>query len=45
MEQRAFGRLVLVGTHVVQSLMQFAPKNLEEWGDDDEEPESWGTSD
>uniref|UniRef100_A0A8C7I1A3 Fer-1-like protein 4 n=1 Tax=Oncorhynchus kisutch TaxID=8019 RepID=A0A8C7I1A3_ONCKI len=43
MEQRAFGRLVLVGTHVVQSLMQFAPKNLEEWGDDEEEPESWGT--
>ncbi|XP_071016401.1 fer-1-like protein 4 [Oncorhynchus clarkii lewisi] len=41
MEQRAFGRLVLVGTHVVQSLMQFAPKNLEEWGDDEEEPESW----
>uniref|UniRef100_A0A674C754 Fer-1-like protein 4 n=1 Tax=Salmo trutta TaxID=8032 RepID=A0A674C754_SALTR len=43
MEQRAFGRLVLVGTHVVQSLMQFAPKNLEEWRDDEEEPERWGT--
>ncbi|KAJ7998679.1 hypothetical protein DPEC_G00207380 [Dallia pectoralis] len=39
MEQRAFGRLVLVGSHMVQNLMQFAPKNLEEWKDDDEEPE------
>uniref|UniRef100_A0AAY4DVH4 C2 domain-containing protein n=1 Tax=Denticeps clupeoides TaxID=299321 RepID=A0AAY4DVH4_9TELE len=40
MEQRAFGRLVLVGTHVVQSLMHFAPKDLEEWNDDEEgEPE------
>uniref|UniRef100_A0A4W4DYS2 C2 domain-containing protein n=1 Tax=Electrophorus electricus TaxID=8005 RepID=A0A4W4DYS2_ELEEL len=37
MEQRAFGRLVLVGTHVVQSLMHFAPKDLEEWKDEDEE--------
>ncbi|XP_045079897.1 fer-1-like protein 4 [Coregonus clupeaformis] len=41
MEQRAFGRLVLVGTHMVQSLMQFAPTNLEEWRDDEEEPEPW----
>ncbi|XP_076863627.1 fer-1-like protein 4 [Brachyhypopomus gauderio] len=40
MEQRAFGRVVLVGTHVVQSLMHFAPKDLEEWKDgDEEEPE------
>ncbi|KAI1891064.1 hypothetical protein AGOR_G00160050 [Albula goreensis] len=40
MEQRAFGRLVLVGTHVVQSLMHFAPKDLDEWKEDDEdEPE------
>uniref|UniRef100_A0A3P8YYU0 C2 domain-containing protein n=1 Tax=Esox lucius TaxID=8010 RepID=A0A3P8YYU0_ESOLU len=39
MEQRAFGRLVLVGTHMVQNLMHFAPKNLEEWKDDDDEPE------
>ncbi|XP_030632044.1 LOW QUALITY PROTEIN: fer-1-like protein 4 [Chanos chanos] len=39
MEQRAFGRLVLVGTHVVQNLMQFAPKDLEEWKEEEEEPE------
>ncbi|KAJ8412157.1 hypothetical protein AAFF_G00144240 [Aldrovandia affinis] len=40
LEQRAFGRLVLVGTHVVQSLMQFAPKDLNEWKDEEEdEPE------
>uniref|UniRef100_A0A8C9VVM1 Fer-1-like protein 4 n=1 Tax=Scleropages formosus TaxID=113540 RepID=A0A8C9VVM1_SCLFO len=39
MEQRAFGRLVLVGTHVVQSLMNFAPKNLDEWKEEEEEPE------
>ncbi|XP_017548337.1 fer-1-like protein 4 [Pygocentrus nattereri] len=37
MEQRAFGRMVLVGTHVVQSLMHFAPKELDEWKDDEEE--------
>ncbi|XP_035244550.1 fer-1-like protein 4 [Anguilla anguilla] len=39
MEQRAFGRLVLVGTHVVQSLMHFAPKSLDEWKEEGEEPE------
>ncbi|KAL0978832.1 hypothetical protein UPYG_G00176280, partial [Umbra pygmaea] len=39
MEQRAFGRLALVGTHVVQNLLQFAPKNLDEWKDEEEEPE------
>ncbi|XP_066527462.1 fer-1-like protein 4 [Hoplias malabaricus] len=40
MEQRAFGRMVLVGTHVVQSLMHFAPEELDEWKDDEnEEPE------
>ncbi|KAK6479518.1 fer-1-like protein 4 [Huso huso] len=39
LEQRAFGRLVLVGTHVVQSLMQFAPKDLEELNEEEEEPE------
>lgn len=39
MEQRAFGRLVLVGTHVVQSLMHFAPKNLDEWKEEEEEIE------
>ncbi|XP_076124796.1 fer-1-like protein 4 [Alosa pseudoharengus] len=40
MEQRAFGRLVLVGTHVVQSLMHFAPRDLEEWREEEEdEPE------
>uniref|UniRef100_A0A7N6FFA4 C2 domain-containing protein n=1 Tax=Anabas testudineus TaxID=64144 RepID=A0A7N6FFA4_ANATE len=32
-EQRAFGRLALVGSHVVQSLMDYAPR------DDDGEPE------
>lgn len=37
MEQRAFGRLVLVGTHVVQSLMHFAPKDLDDWKEEDEE--------
>ncbi|XP_063071629.1 fer-1-like protein 4 [Engraulis encrasicolus] len=37
MEQRAFGRLVLVGSHVVQSLMHFAPRNLEEWREEEEE--------
>ncbi|XP_051958046.1 fer-1-like protein 4 isoform X2 [Xyrauchen texanus] len=39
MEQRAFGRLVLVGTHVVQSLVQFGPRDQEEWKDIEEEPE------
>ncbi|KAA0707661.1 Fer-1-like protein 4 [Triplophysa tibetana] len=38
-EQRAFGRLVLVGTHVVQNLVQFGPKDQEEWKDEEEEPE------
>lgn len=37
MEQWAFGRLVLVGTHVVQSLMHFAPKDLDDWKEEDEE--------
>ncbi|KAL4648921.1 fer-1-like protein 4 [Arapaima gigas] len=37
MEQRAFGRLVLVGTYVVQNLMHFAPKNLDEWKEEEEE--------
>uniref|UniRef100_A0A8C1SR92 Fer-1 like family member 4 n=1 Tax=Cyprinus carpio TaxID=7962 RepID=A0A8C1SR92_CYPCA len=39
MEQRAFGRLVLVGTHVVQNLVQFGPRDQEEWKDEEEEPE------
>ncbi|XP_057217290.1 fer-1-like protein 4 isoform X2 [Triplophysa rosa] len=38
-EQRAFGRLVLVGTHVVQNLVHFGPKDQEEWKDEEEEPE------
>lgn len=38
-EQRAFGRLVLVGTHVVQNLVQFGPRDQEEWKDEEEEPE------
>ncbi|XP_049327745.1 fer-1-like protein 4 [Astyanax mexicanus] len=37
LEQRAFGRMVLVGTHVVQSLMNFAPEELDEWKDEEEE--------
>lgn len=37
-EHRAFGRLALVGSHVVQSLMDYAPRALEgEPEDDDEE--------
>lgn len=46
MEQRAFGRLVLVGSHVVQSLMHFAPRDLEEWREEEEEePEPPGEED
>ncbi|XP_046882515.1 fer-1-like protein 4 [Hypomesus transpacificus] len=37
LEQRAFGRMVLVGTHVVQSLMAFGPQNLGDWDDEEEE--------
>ncbi|XP_041638940.1 fer-1-like protein 4 [Cheilinus undulatus] len=38
-EHRAFGRLALVGTHVVQSLMTFAPAELGgEPEEEDEEP-------
>ncbi|XP_039590653.1 fer-1-like protein 4 [Polypterus senegalus] len=41
LERRSFGRLVLVGTHVARNLMKFAPKDLEEFNDDDEpEPEA-----
>lgn len=36
-EQRAFGRLALVGSHVVQSLMDYALKDQEEEPDEDEE--------
>lgn len=37
-EHRAFGRLALVGSHVVQSLMDYAPRALGgEPEDDDEE--------
>ncbi|MBN3325149.1 FR1L4 protein, partial [Atractosteus spatula] len=41
-ERRAFGRLVLVGTHVVQTLMHFAPKDLDEWKEEAEEEEPEG---
>ena len=34
-EHRAFGRIALVGTHVVQSLMDYAPREL--GGEEDEE--------
>ncbi|KAM9860161.1 fer-1-like protein 4 [Aulostomus maculatus] len=38
-ERRAFGRLALVGTHVVQSLMDYAPPELgEEPEEEEEEP-------
>ncbi|XP_042350061.1 fer-1-like protein 4 [Plectropomus leopardus] len=38
-EHRAFGRLALVGTHVVQSLMDYGPHKLgEEEDDEDDEP-------
>lgn len=43
MEQRAFGRLVLVGTHVVQGLMHFAPKDLDDYKEEDEEEPREGT--
>ncbi|XP_061731426.1 fer-1-like protein 4 isoform X1 [Nerophis ophidion] len=36
-ERRAFGRQILVGTHVVQSLMDYAPRELGEEPDDEEE--------
>ncbi|XP_051531256.1 fer-1-like protein 4 [Myxocyprinus asiaticus] len=39
MEQRTFGRLVLVGTHMVQSLVQLCSRDQEEWKDEEEEPE------
>ncbi|KAF7642812.1 hypothetical protein LDENG_00250020, partial [Lucifuga dentata] len=38
-DHRAFGRLVLIGTHVVQSLMAYAPPNMgEELEEEEEEP-------
>ncbi|XP_037622050.1 fer-1-like protein 4 [Sebastes umbrosus] len=37
-EQRAFGRLILVGTHVVQSLMDYGPRKLGEQEEEDDEP-------
>ncbi|XP_077384701.1 fer-1-like protein 4 isoform X2 [Festucalex cinctus] len=40
-ERRAFGRQVLVGTHVVQSLVDFAPPELwDEPDDEDQEPKA-----
>ncbi|XP_062271498.1 fer-1-like protein 4 [Scomber scombrus] len=36
-EHRAFGRVALVGTHVVQSLMDYAPRELGEEPDEEEE--------
>ncbi|XP_077460197.1 fer-1-like protein 4 [Stigmatopora argus] len=44
MERRAFGRQVLVGTHVVQSLMDFAPPELSEEPEEDEEEHKSGWS-
>lgn len=39
MEQRAFGRLALVGSHVVQSLMDYAPPEIGgEPEEEDDEP-------
>ncbi|XP_038552062.1 fer-1-like protein 4 [Micropterus salmoides] len=37
-EHRAFGRLALVGTHVVQSLMHYAPREVGGEPDEEEEP-------
>nr|XP_020466842.1 fer-1-like protein 4 [Monopterus albus] len=37
-EQRAFGRLALVGTHVVQSLMDYGRDHSMEEGEEEEEP-------
>ncbi|CAM4655023.1 unnamed protein product [Caretta caretta] len=37
-EQRAFGRTVLVGTHVVSHIMKFSPKELEELEEEAENP-------
>lgn len=36
-DRRAFGRLALVGIHVVQSLMDYAPPELGEEPDEEEE--------
>lgn len=33
-EKRAFGRMVLVGTHVVSDVMKFSPRELEEEPED-----------
>lgn len=45
MEQRAFGRFALVGTHVVQSLMDYAPPELGgEPEEEEEEPKPKGKS-
>ncbi|XP_059184867.1 fer-1-like protein 4 [Centropristis striata] len=44
-EQRAFGRLALVGTHMVQSLMDYAPRELGgEEEEDEDEPKDKGKS-
>lgn len=44
-EQRAFGRLALVGSHAVQSLMHYAPPELgEEPEEEEEEPKPKGNS-
>uniref|UniRef100_A0A674K2Y2 C2 domain-containing protein n=1 Tax=Terrapene triunguis TaxID=2587831 RepID=A0A674K2Y2_9SAUR len=37
-EQRAFGRTVLVGTHVVSHIMKFSPRELEELEEGPENP-------
>lgn len=42
-EHRAFGRLALVGSYVVQSLMDFAPRGGEP-DDEEEEPKPKGKS-
>lgn len=42
-EQRAFGRLALVGSHVVQSLMDYSPPELgREPEEEEEEPKPKG---
>uniref|UniRef100_A0A670IJH9 C2 domain-containing protein n=1 Tax=Podarcis muralis TaxID=64176 RepID=A0A670IJH9_PODMU len=37
-EKRAFGRSVMVGTHIVSHIMKFAPKELDELEEEDDSP-------
>lgn len=37
-EKRAFGRTVIVGTHIVSHIMKFAPKEVDEFEDETDNP-------